>query len=162
MKIGIFLSLIVFFSGAALADSAGAGDAVNKALAAQVCTDLGNSCAKYQAECSSSAYPNTCLVLIAFDLGVAKERCGKSRYMSCFADNNKYKKKWMLELNIPNMANPKRPGAIQSCANQSIYHVKSARLKKLGVSIAKAMGGMKQFQYTDEKAFYACFKEHLK
>lgn len=158
----ILLSILIPLS--AYADiSQDPSDLPNRGNAELACAKLGADCANHLRYCeTTSSMPFSCLSGIYFELEVAKERCGVERYMECYEENNKYKKKWMQELNIPNIGNPKRNIAFQECGSVGQYHVKNDSLSKYELSIISVYDGVEPPFYTDYKKYYECFKEHLK
>lgn len=156
----VVLCLGIILGSAATAETQGMRDAQVSLLANEACMYMGASCAKYRSECSSSPTPNICLVYVHFDMRVAEERCGKSGVVSCFDENRSFSRKWMQELNIPNIENPKRQKAFEVCEEASRYQVKSESLVRLESSLG-ALLGVGGSLYIDYKPFYECFKEQL-
>ncbi|MGF2736802.1 hypothetical protein [Marinobacter sp. DUT-1] len=158
MKRLLLFSVSFFFAWPVPADTASSPEL--KALTGEACEYLGASCAKHRAECSNSQDPNICLVLVYFDMRVAEERCGKSRRMLCFDENSRYARKWMQELNIPNIGNPKRQDAFKACNSTGNYEVESVSLANLETTLGGLMG-VSEYQYKNYKIYYECFQAYL-
>jgi len=157
---GIPLILGIVLSYAAVAEPEFLPDELASPLAGEACAYMGDLCESFLAECSSSPSPNVCLAGIYFKMRVAEERCGKSRATSCFDEQRHFARKWMHELNIPNIGNPKREKAFEACEIASQYVVQSDSLKLLESSLGNLMG-VSGSLYTDYKLFYQCFKKQL-
>lgn len=136
-------------------------------MAQDACDQLGDDCNIYLQECvASSSHPNICLVSVYFHIEVAREQCGDFIFMSCYDQNRLYTAKWMHELNLPNLSNPKRLEASESCENAGNYSVNSGELKSLEDKLVNAMNSVNDFVvekplYTDYQVYYQCFKTHL-
>ena len=82
--------------------------------------------------------------------------------------NRHYGIKWMHELNLPNMGNPKRQTAFRNCEKAGTYSVKSDNLRKFAVEIHEVFKHIRDPiediappYYRDEEEHYKCFKENL-
>ncbi|KID56340.1 hypothetical protein JF50_19065 [Pseudoalteromonas luteoviolacea] len=145
-------------------------DISNKKYADYACDQMGADCKKFTRACEppNSSMPNTCIALTYFKLEVAKELCGIEKYVECFESNNEYLARWMHELNLPNVGNPKREIAFEKCSNIGMYDVKSSELKKFEVEVLKVFQkirepiDIKSPSYQKQKDFYLCFEKHLK
>lgn len=160
MKRVVPLILGVVLSYLAVAEPEFLPDELARPLAGEACAYMGDSCERFLAECSSSPSPNICLAGVYFKMRVAEERCGQSRATSCFDEQRNFARKWMQELNIPNIGNPKREKAFEVCEVTSQYVVLSDSLKELEASLGNLMG-VRGPLYTDYKLYYQCFKKQL-
>ena len=153
--------------GDLMQDPADMRNAENAKLA---CEKLGDLCENEKKECAPDVSPmvNTCLAIRYFKLEVAKERCGYLQHLQCDRRNTEYGIKWMHELNLPNMNNPKRKIAFRECESVGMYEVKSKELKRFADSVyavfkyirnpIKDMGAP---YYRDEEQYYKCFESKL-
>ncbi|MGB0204977.1 MAG: hypothetical protein ACPF9K_07990 [Neptuniibacter sp.] len=144
------------------------GTQANQLLLTKACSGLGSLCNKYKTECTSSGNPSenisACMGMIYFEHEVAKERCGLDKYIQCIEENNEYRLRWMHELNIPNIGNPKRNIAFAECKSNGLYSVKSEFLTSLEREVINAVNveGLTPPLYRNEKAFFECFDAKLK
>jgi len=160
----IYVLLILFVSTQVMAkkNSQDPEDLRNLDSATLACKQLGSECEKYMKECAvSGTMPNTCLSSIYFELEVAKERCGLMKHQYCYEQNIKYKKKWMHELNIPNIGNAKRNVAFEKCDTIASYKVKSEHIAEFEADFIRVFEGVSPPFYTDYEKYYECFKTHL-
>lgn len=145
-------------------------DAQNEKHAKSACSKLGLLCAEYKKECTppSSSMPNTCLAIRYFQLEVSKERCGKNKYLECDKTNIEYSKRWMHELNLPNMSNPNRMIAFEKCENIGMYKPKNKQLENYSDEVYQAFKHIREPiedlsspYYRIYKEYYQCFKDNL-
>ena len=171
MKYLIF-TLVLLASASAYCELAQEpADSRNAENAKLACDKLGALCENAKKECSADVSPmvNTCLAIRYFELEVAKERCGNSQYQQCDKKNREYGLKWMHELNIPNLGNPKRQVAFKECESVGKYKVKSKELERFAVSVYSVfqhlrdpIKAMDSPYYQDGEQYYKCFEEKLK
>ena len=168
----VILLILLFYSISSFGNSfLDPADTQNEEHARLACSKLGELCDKYKKECSPSvtSIPNTCIAIRYFELEVAKERCGLSRYIECDERNQEYKVKWMHQLNLPNIGNPKRDIAFRNCEKATMYKVKSIELKNFGNEIHKVFNHIRNpikdmsppyYQISDD--YYKCFEKNLR
>ncbi len=149
-------------------DPADMRNAENAILA---CEKLGELCEREKESCSPDASPmiHTCLAIRYFRLEVAKERCGNDQYLQCDMRNSEYGLKWMHDLSLPNINNPKREVAFSECESVGMYEVKSKTLNSFADSvyavfehIRDPIEGTGAPYYRDEEQYYRCFENKLK
>ena len=149
-------------------DPADMRNAENALLA---CEGLGELCEKEKEGCSPDSSPmiNTCLAIRYFRLEVAKERCGNDQFLQCDMRNSEYALKWMRELSLPNLNNPKRDFVSRECQSAGDYVVKSETLNRFAESVYEVFNHIRDpievaggHYYRDEEQYFRCFADKLK
>lgn len=136
-------------------------DALFEGVAKEACSYFGEACVSYKDECTTAVLPNGCLSIIYFEMAVAKERCGASKQKFCYEENKRYRVKWMHELNLPYIGDPKRQEAYDACNNVGLYNVQSKHLKELEFKVIEPFSDIDSPFFRDYKVYYNCFENKL-
>lgn len=127
------------------------------------CSRLKSECERYSRMCTltHTSLPNSCLVFTFLELEAAKERCGTEHFESCYKKNIRYKSKFNVELNIPNLSNPKRIEILDRCDRVGSHDFTSEYLRLFTIEFLSVFGEVKNPRIKDDESYYNCVKQLL-